>query len=415
MTGPIAISYDNITNRQITQKAISVPKREIEALVGGALLKIAGEAVRNHALKKSKLVAKQVYLPKSDYTMYYHEREAAQDDGNIVDKKDQPTLLFFHGISQKSEDYAGFIANLDLPPHIRVLAPEQMGHGRDIERARLDPENYVQPTHESMLATTSEFLDVVEVGSNTNAFGISLGGAACYYVAHKRPDIIKRTVLVSPAVLPCIDKDLLAGIQDGSNNFFCVESRDDVKVLMRDLSTGRDDHNRAKKDPIPKFFYESVYRAKYKEAPEGHYKARLQSLLTNAGLSHSGTLGYSPTQNGVESEVDTFNPFSAVKDIDQDKHRLVIWPEKDKIINCEQGKQFFEVSESKEGYKSKSKNTEFETIPDCGHLFHADGKSIMDIIQPRVREFLLDFTPPGSIKMDVTYSLEMDLSNSILN
>merc|ERR1719253_1766069 len=404
------------------KKAIAVPRREVEALFEGALLKTLGGAARCHALRKSKLVAKKVHLPKCGYTMYYHEREAVavadDDDCNIMtDKKNQPTILFFHGISQRSQDLAGFIASLDIPPHIRVLAPEQMGHGRDIERARLDRDNYVQPTHESMLETTSEYLDVVKVGNNTHAFGISLGGAVCYYVANKRPDIIKKTTLVSPAILPCIDKDLIAGIQDGSNNFFCFESRDDVKLLFRDLSTGRNDHDRKKKDPLPKSLYEPIYRSQKKAAPEGHYKAMLLSLIKNAGLARStGTSEYSPTDNINMGGINTnsIDPFAAVTDIDRESHRLVIWPEKDMIINFEQGKQFFDVSLSGDGFTSKSKHTDFETIPDCGHVFCADGKGVMDIIRPRVRDYLLNFTPPKS-EADVGHSLEVNLSNTVLN
>ena len=88
---------------------------------------------------------------------------------------------------------------------VRILCPEQMGHGRDIDnRLRADPDNYTLPTHHLMLESNSEFLDVVNCSSNTNSFGISLGGAAYYYLQHHRPDIIKRTVLVSPAILCCV-------------------------------------------------------------------------------------------------------------------------------------------------------------------------------------------------------------------
>ena len=84
---------------------------------------------------------------------------------------------------------------------------------------------------------------------------ISLGGAVGYYLQHHRPDIIKRSVLVSPAILCCIDKDYMKGNKDGSNNFFFLECRRDAKkLLMRDLSTGRDDNTRKKKDPVPKLF-----------------------------------------------------------------------------------------------------------------------------------------------------------------
>eukprot|EP00985_Skeletonema_marinoi_P015994 scaffold8454_cov113-Skeletonema_marinoi.AAC.4 len=348
-------------------------QREVEALVGGVVLKTIGKAAQNIALTKSRLVAKEVYLPQCGYTMYYHEREAVVDGKGKFDQDkrnlNQPTILFFHGITQRSEDLSGFIASLDIPPHVRILCPEQMGHGRDIDnRLRADPDNYTLPTHHLMLESNCEFLDVVNCSSNTNSFGISLGGAACYYLQHHRPDIIKRTVLVSPAILCCVDKGLVNGIREGTNNFCCFESRHDVKLLMRDLSTGRDDYTREKWDPVPQFFLESVYRQSKKGAPAGHFRALLLNLLAN-----------------------TDSPFSAMKDVDADSHRLVMWPEKDRIINNEEGKRFFEVSSSGGDFASKSSNTEFESITDCGHVFHSDGRGILDIIKPRVRDYLLDF------------------------
>ncbi|KAL7524126.1 hypothetical protein ACHAXR_001249, partial [Thalassiosira sp. AJA248-18] len=245
------------------------------------------------------------------------------------------------------------------------------------------------------------------VGNNTNVFGISLGGAVGYYVAHKRPDIIKHTILVSPAILPCVDETLLSGLQDGSNNFFCFESRNDVKLLMRDLSTGRDDYGRKKKDPIPKFLYETLYRNAQTVAPKGHYKAMLLSLLTNAGLTESGTLGCGHGAMDSNTLGVNNNPFAAKIDVDPECNRLVLWPEKDRIINCEQGKQFFQVTSTMKDrtdacrYESKSENTEFETIPDCGHIFHADGTSIMDIIRPRVREHLLRFSSSETSEVEM--------------
>ena len=348
-------------------------QREVEALIGGVVLNTIGKAAHNLVLSKSGLVAKEVYLPQCGYTMYYHEREAVVDDNDMVghqDEVNQPTILFFHGITQRSEDFAGFIASLDIPPNVRILCPEQMGHGRDIaNRLRVDPDNYELPTHNRMLESTSEFLDAVKCGSNTHAFGISLGGAACYYVQHHRPDIIQRAVLVSPAILSCVDEDLVDGIRAGTNNFCCFESRHDVKLLMRDLSTGRDDYNRKKWDPVPQFFLESVYRMSKKGAPDGHFRALLLNLLAN-----------------------TDSPFSSVKDVDEDSHRLVIWPEKDRIVNYEEGKRFFDVSSSDgDVFVSKSPNTEFESVVDCGHVFHSDGRGILDIIKPRVRDYLLDF------------------------
>lgn len=209
-----------------------VIQREFEAAVGGVLIKTVGKAAQTRSLKKASLKAKSVFLPSCDYTMHYLERDAKFVDGKCIEKKDQQTIIFFHGISQPIEDFAAFIVSLDIPPHFRILVPEQSGHGKDIERARISGSDYVHPTNKSMLHSTCEFLDAVECGINTSGFGISLGGGVLYYVAHARPDLIKKSVLVSPALVPCIDKDLLRGILDGSNNFFCFESRRDVKLAL---------------------------------------------------------------------------------------------------------------------------------------------------------------------------------------
>ena len=126
-------------------------QREVEAFIGGVLLKIIGKAAHSISLIKSGLIAKEVYFPKCGYTMYYHERPAVIDDEHERDQDmmDQPTLLFFHGITGSSQDSASFIASLDIPPHMRIICPEQMGHGRDIEnRLRSDPDNYALPTHQ---------------------------------------------------------------------------------------------------------------------------------------------------------------------------------------------------------------------------------------------------------------------------
>jgi len=357
----------------VEDQAIRLPQREIEALVGSVLLNTVGRALGSLVLMKSKLVPKEAVLPRSGYVMHYLEREAVLEDvdDGTHDASNRPTLLFFHGITGKADDFAQFVSSLDIDPRVRILVPEQIGHGRDVERAKNDPESFEHPTHERMLETTCEFLDVVRAGNNCNAFGISMGGAVCYYVHRARPDVIQRSILVSPAILACVDRDLLDGIRDGTNRFLRPENREDIKMLFRDLSTGRDDDGRKKRDPVPKFLLESIYRASKKAAPEGYNKAMLASLLRDGGSA---------------------DQFSAVTDVDPGSRRLVIWPEKDRIISYEQGKRFFEVSTTEEGgFVSKSANTQFETVPDCGHVFHADGKGIFEIIRARVREYILTF------------------------
>ena len=86
----------------------------------------------------------------------------------------------------------------------------------------------------------------------------------------------------------------------------------------------------------------------------------------------------------MEDEDDGTAKFRAVTDVHEDATRLVMWPNKDQLINYERGKSFFEDSTSKG-------DTQFETIPDCGHCFHENGSYIMKLIRPRTREYLLEF------------------------
>merc|ERR1712194_817126 len=79
------------------------------------------------------------------------------------------------------------------------------------------------------------------------------------------------------------------------------------------------------------------------------------------------------------------NIYTATTDLDQDTHRLVVWGEEDQICNIEQGKRFF-------GPSMVSGKARFETIPNCGHVFAADGTSIYELVGPMVEKSLLDFS-----------------------
>ena len=68
---------NNQTNARVPP-TIRLPQREIEDL--NRTLNDTGTLSKNIGLKKAKLVEKQVYLPKCDYTMHYLEREAEEVD-----------------------------------------------------------------------------------------------------------------------------------------------------------------------------------------------------------------------------------------------------------------------------------------------------------------------------------------------
>jgi pimeloyl-ACP methyl ester carboxylesterase len=349
-------------------------QRRIEASVGGALLDFGGK----DALKRSKLIQRRIFLPQFGLYMNYLEREATVDcpNGTRQTSTSPPTLLFCHGLSDEAKNLASFIHSLSVPGHVRILVPDQIGHGVDLDRAKSDPTTYEHPTPLTMLASTSEFLDVVQVGTNCHAFGISLGGALVYYLQHKRPHVIQKSILVSPALRSCIGRDFIDDFVQERKRHMCFEERRDVKILFRDLST----INRTRKNPVPKFFLEAIYRNQQRRAPEGHFK-EMVSILIQA--MDDGTTTQSSSTNEDPNHVEGENIFHIDHDTDAKARRLVLWPAQDYVCNHDSGKRFFE----------NSSTTVFETIPDCGHVFHSDGSFILDLVRARVVEYLLDFAP----------------------
>lgn len=329
--------------------------------------------------KKSNLEGpKKIFLPKSGIHMNYYERKAVPENGrNTVDPAKQPTLIFFHGFSSSAREFFSFLGLLDIPDNIRILIPEQLGHGEDLKRAFKKGEAFQQPDADTMIDSTSEFLDVVKASNNCNALGTSFGGVLLYYLRMKRPDVIQKTVLVSPALAKCLADPFLDGIIDGSEKFVEFQSRDDVVHLFRDLlwtnPKRRSTNTKLKKDPFPKFVYDLMYELNMRDVPRGHNKG-LQDSLIKAVI-----------QRKVEDGNGNEDIYLATTDIDKGSLRLVVWPEEDQICDHDKGRRFFECSIS-------SGETIFESIPECGHVFHANGKGIYELLAPKVQGFLLDFS-----------------------
>jgi len=322
--------------------------------------------------KKSNLEGpKQVFLPKSGFHMNYYERKAVNGQ-NTVDPTKQPTLVFFHGFSSSAREFFAFLTLLDIPDNVRILIPEQLGHGQDLKRAFQEGEAFQQPNADMMVDSTSEFLDVMKAGTNCNALGTSFGGVLLYYLRMKRPDVIQKTVLVSPALAKCLADPFLDGLIDGSENFVDFQSRDDVVHLFRDLlwtdPKRRSTNSDVKKDPFPKFIYDFMYEMNMRDVPRGHNKGLQDSLIKAVTQSKGG--------DGID------DIYLAPSDIDKDSLRLVVWPEEDQICDHKKGKRFFESSGA----------TVFESVPECGHVFHENGKGIYELLAPKVQEFLLDFS-----------------------
>lgn len=293
-------------------------------------------------LKDSKLEQKSIELPQVGVELHYLTKgptNAAR------------TLLFCHGLSDKAVNMAPFITSLNIPDDFRVIVTDCIGHGQDLQRVRQEYPDFQQPSPKQQVQAIAELLEMLGV-KNCDAFGYSLGGALVYFLRQARPDLVNRTVLLSPAIEACLDPIFFEQYKSGENRFIRIESREDIKQLFRSMSTSKP----KKKDPIPKFFYESMYRQAKRDVPQGHWEEMLNVLLDD------------------KDEIMTCS-----RDVDKDSERLVIWPDKDSICNLELGKKFF----------SESSNTIFLSIPDCGHVFMSDGTFLMSHVASQVSEYML--------------------------
>jgi pimeloyl-ACP methyl ester carboxylesterase len=101
-------------------------------------------------------------------------------------------LLMLHGGFSDSRDFAG---NLDaLADRFRLFLPERRGHGHS-------PDVEGPITHDLMAGDTVAFIEAV-VGGPAHVVGYSDGATVATLVAVRRPDLIRRLVLISGGFHP---------------------------------------------------------------------------------------------------------------------------------------------------------------------------------------------------------------------
>lgn len=319
---------------------VRVLPRKVEGAIGAQLLR----ALRSKMLKDSKLVKKSVFL--RGLERHYYEREG-----------EDPAILVCHGLGNEAKDMAGFIAALKLPN--RIIVPDAIGHGADLHHAVKN----LDKLPSALLQTTEDLLDALQI-TECHAFGHSLGGAFVYYLKHKRPDILRKTVLVSPSIDTCLDSNFVEDFLSHKKNHFCFETRNDVKIFMRDLSIP----NAKKRHPVPKFFFEAILREGKRIEEKRYFRGVMNVLLEHRGKDET---------------------MSCTEDIDCNAERLVLWPEQDSISSFESGKAFF----------AQSKCTKFVSLPDCGHVFLSDGTFLLDHVAPMVSEYFSTTTKQDAMSV----------------
>jgi len=378
-------------------------RRKAEAAIGLPVVGILQKA----AFRRSKLEGpKRIFLPGCGIPVNYYEREATTTRGGGNDDDgddDPPTLLLLHGLSGNVHEMTVLVSDLRIGDDVRILIPEHIGHGTDLERAAAaasasDASNYEQPTPDDLVRSTIEFLEIVRAGSNVRAFGASLGGAVLYYLRVRKPEAVRRSVLYAPA-LPCLLADrFLTGLREGRHELFEFGSREDVKMCFRsffwidpttDSTTTIAKKKKKKKDPIPKVFYEVIYRMSLRDVPRGHFRDLQKSLLLSVD---EDLLAGDDDGNGDD---EPSSVYAATTDLDPNGDRLVFWADQDQICDHEKGRRFFVGDDDDDDRRRRrSRRTEFVTIPDTGHVFDIDGIGMYKLLAPKMRDYLLGVSSP---------------------
>lgn len=338
-------------------------QRSIEGVVGGALLQLA----TNRLIQKAGLIKKTQIIPSKlcggSVVMHYYERPSSITDKETGEASSSPppTLLLCHGMGSESKNLVALMIELakELPSEWRMIAPDVYGHGHDLDRV-MDHyrrhEAFPYPAPEDLGDGVKDLLDALGITRNCYAYGASMGGCLVYHLQQRYPQLIVKSILISPALEVVVDDRFLESFRTGQKNHFCWESRADVEEFMIDLSCPQ-----RQKNPIPRFLLEAIWQDRQTRAPPGHFRTLLDKMLRHRGED--------PQRLGC------------AQDIDPTAQRLVLWPEDDYISNHGRGQRFFA--------ESLKHNTVFRSIPDCGHLFHADGKTVLIHAAPMMVEYLL--------------------------
>jgi pimeloyl-ACP methyl ester carboxylesterase len=108
------------------------------------------------------------------------------------DRGDGEPVVLLHGGFSNSRDFAGNLSGLE--GRFRLLLPERRGHGHT-------PDVEGPITHDLMTADTIAFLDAV-LGGPAHLVGYSDGATVATLVAVRRPDLVRRLVLISGGFHP---------------------------------------------------------------------------------------------------------------------------------------------------------------------------------------------------------------------
>lgn len=311
-------------------------QRSVEGSVGSFLL----NKFEKSQVRKSGLVHKCVSVKGRE--QHYME---------VNNSNAEKTFIIFYGMSQRMEETAHLINQLDLPSKYRVLVPEILGHGRDVKRAA----SGALPSRLEMVEALECWMDILEI-QHAVGLGFSLGGGALYHLQVRNPTRFERTILISPAIEQVIDPNFVQDFKNGTKDHMAFETRDSLKIFFRDMSTP----HRSKKDPVPKFLLQGVVKLR-------------QDALRSGGMDY-----YRKLFDHLNHDRGMVQELAATRDeIPEDDARLILWPVHDTVCSQAKGKAFFADSKCK-----------FVSIDDSGHGFRSDGEPLLSYCLEDIKAFL---------------------------
>mmetsp|Transcript_10979 Transcript_10979/g.15474 ORF Transcript_10979/g.15474 Transcript_10979/m.15474 type:complete len:215 (+) Transcript_10979:1402-2046(+) len=212
-----------------------------------------------------------------------------------------------------------------------------------------------------MIETMEQFIEALNIES-CDILGYSMGGAIAYILYQDHPEIIRKSVLVSPGFQSCMSASYLNDMANGGKANHCFETRTELNEFLCKTSTP----DRTKKNPLPKVFLEPIIRDRERNTPS-HYFEKMTQSLRDTMIQPNSNFHYAMV---------------AQHDIDPNADRLVFWPDQDHICTHARGKDFF----------SDSNAIEFVTVENCGHIFDRDGKAIYGKVAPQITSYLFGTT-----------------------
>jgi len=132
-----------------------------------------------------------------------------------IDSGDKPTILFFHGFSDRKETF--YFSAKNLYKNFNLIIPDLPGFGNSTADHRLI---YSLDNYETWLC---EFIEQNNI-SRFHLVGNSLGGAIAIKLAIKIPDKIKSLSLIDPAGFYLAEKESIYEEALNGKNLFRVET-----------------------------------------------------------------------------------------------------------------------------------------------------------------------------------------------